>query len=377
MACIRKRRGKYVVDYRDNLGVRRWITRDTRKDAEKELGKILNREKKAVDEKATVKERAEQWLETEARARLKPSTYAEYRRAFGTYILSQFGQARFCKLERRDVIRFIGDLKDKGLCRATIKSIIAPLRAMYFDAIVDGENVPNPAVKLKKYLPDHVDTKHKRPKPLDREEIAHLLATVKEKMPHWYPFFLTAARTGLRLGELLALKWANVDLHSRLIVVTQAMSRGKIGTTKSGKSREVHMSQHLTDTLRALHLKRREEALAKGLREIPEFVFLTPVGTPLDAANLRHKVFWRALSLAGLRRVRFHDFRHSFASLLIEKGEDLNYVKEQLGHHSITITVDTYGHRLKDDRQAVDGLDERPSGSKTVAAQTESASEGA
>src|SRR5215470_15066175 len=97
MACIRKRRGKYVVDYRDNLGVRHWITRDTRKDAEKELGKILNREKKAVDEKATVKERAEQWLETEARARLKPSTYAEYRRAFGTYILSQFGQARFCK----------------------------------------------------------------------------------------------------------------------------------------------------------------------------------------------------------------------------------------------------------------------------------------
>jgi integrase len=83
------------------------------------------------------------------------------------------------------------------------------------------------------------------------------------------------------------------------------------------------------------------------------------------------------LNLAGLRRVRFHDFRHSFASLLIEQGEDLNYIKEQLGHHSITITVDTYGHRLKDDRQAVDGLDEWPSGSKMVAAQAESASHGA
>jgi integrase len=112
-------------------------------------------------------------------------------------------------------------------------------------------------------------------KPLNREEIAHLLAAAKEKMPHWYPFFLTAARTGLRLGELLALKWENVDLHSRLIVVSQAMSRGKIGT-KSGKSREVHMSQQLTDTLRALHLRCREEALAKGLIEIPEFVFSHP-----------------------------------------------------------------------------------------------------
>ncbi len=58
------------------------------------------------------------------------------------------------------------------------------------------------------------------------------------------------------------------------------------------------------------------------------------------------------------RRVRFLDFRHSFGSLLIEQGEDLNYIKEQLGHHSITLTVDTYGHRLRSDRKAVDGLDE-------------------
>ncbi|MBI4527183.1 MAG: site-specific integrase [Deltaproteobacteria bacterium] len=274
------------------------------------------------------------------------------------------------------MIGLIGELKESDLCRDTIKGIIAPLRAMYFDAMVEGEAVLNPALKLRKYLPPQTDMRHARPKPLNREEISHLLAVVKEKMPFWYPFFLTAARTGLRLGELLALKWPNVDLHSRLIVVNQAMSRGKISTTKSGKSREVHMSQHLTDTLRTLHLKRREEALAKGQREIPEFVFLTPASTCLDAANVRHNVFWRALSLAGLRRVRFHDFRHSFASLLIEQGEDLNYVKEQLEHHSITITVDTYGHRLKNDRRAVDGLDDRPSGSKMVAAQVESASDG-
>jgi len=92
---------------------------------------------------------------------------------------------------------------------------------------------------------------------------------------------LTAARTDLRLGELLALVWENVDLHSGIIFVNHAMSRGKIGTTKSGKSREVHMSQHLADTLRALHLRRREETLAKGLSDIPEFVFLTSAGHPV------------------------------------------------------------------------------------------------
>jgi len=100
-------------------------------------------------------------------------------------------------------------------------------------------------------------------------------------------------------------------------------------------------------------------------------VFVTPVGTQLDEANFRKNVFWRALSLAGLRRVCFHDFRHSFGSLLIEQGEDLNYVKEQLGHHSITLSVDVYGHRFKDDRRAVDALDEMPNGSKMVAMQAE------
>ena len=118
------------------------------------------------------------------------------------------------------------------------------------------------------------------------------------------------------------------------------------------------MSQHLTDTLKSLLLRRKAETLKNGTGEIPELVFLTLGGTRLDENNFRKQVFHRALDLAGLRRVRFHDFRHSFGSLLIEQGEDLNYIKEQLGHHSITLTVDTYGHRLRDDRKAVDGLDE-------------------
>ena len=377
MACIRKRRHKWIVDGIDNGGKRRWITCDTRLEAKKELAKLINGGKKPTDAKATVAERAEEWLTGEAKIRLKGSTYHGYRAAFQNYLLPHLGHYRFAKLERKDVVALIGNLKESGLTRATIKSIVAPLRAMYYDAITEGELVGNPAVRLKRHLPASLDTKHTRAKPLNGAELAHLLATVKDKMPYWYPMLLTAARTGMRLGELRALKWQNVDLHSRLIVVNQAMSRNVLSTTKSGKSREVHMSQHLTDTLRALQLQRRKEAMAEGQSEIAEFVFLTHAGTQLDDANFRKNVFWRALSLAGLRRVRFHDFRHSFGSLLIEQGEDLNYVKEQLGHHSITLTVDTYGHRFKDDRRAVDALDETPNGSKMVAAQAESASESA
>ncbi|MDP2602489.1 MAG: tyrosine-type recombinase/integrase [Deltaproteobacteria bacterium] len=104
-------------------------------------------------------------------------------------------------------------------------------------------------------------------------------------------------------------------------------------------------------------------------------MFARPDGRPLDPNDLRRQIFYKALSLAGMRRVRFHDLRHSFASLLIGQGENLVYIKDQLGHASIQMTVDTYGHLIpSSNRIAVDKLDhmasgESPaeSGSKTVA----------
>ena len=90
------------------------------------------------------------------------------------------------------------------------------------------------------------------------------------------------------------------------------------------------------------------------------WLFTTPVGTQLDPSNLR-KVFHALLTKAELRRIRFHDARHTYATLLIEQGESLAYVKDQLGHSSIQITVDTYGHLVPGgNRQAVDRLDDAP-----------------
>jgi integrase len=94
-------------------------------------------------------------------------------------------------------------------------------------------------------------------------------------------------------------------------------------------------------------------AKSKAAKRIPRG------GTQLDPSNLR-KVFYRLLTAAKLRRVRFHDLRHTFASLLIQQGEGLAYIRDQLGHSSIKVTVDTYGHLVPGgNRQAVDKLDER------------------
>ncbi len=182
----------------------------------------------------------------------------------------------------------------------------------------------------------------------------------------------------MREGELIGLQWGDVDFSGRLIEVRRNVRRGRITTPKNGKTRRVDMSLQLTNTLERLLAQRKAEALKKGesLDAVTEsWVFTTPQGTQLDPDNLRKRVFYCALSMAGLRRVRFHDLRHTYASLLIQQGESLAYIRDQLGHHSIQITVDTYGHLVPGgNRQAVDKLDDigRPdigeSGSNLVAA---------
>lgn len=104
---------------------------------------------------------------------------------------------------------------------------------------------------------------------------------------------------------------------------------------------------------------RADAAISRGWKQVPDGVFCTEEGSPLDGDNLRHRVFYKVLAKAGLRRIRLHGLRHTFASLLIQNGESLAYVRDQLGHASIQVTVDTYEHLIPGaNRQAVDRLDD-------------------
>ncbi len=141
-------------------------------------------------------------------------------------------------------------------------------------------------------------------------------------------------------------------------MVQRTLSHGKLTTPKSGKSRRVDMSSQLTETFKALLVERKKETLQHGWGEVPQWVFISNERNPIDQANFHNRVWRKLLAKAGLRYIRVHDLRHSFASLLIQNGESLAYVKEQMGHHSITITVDTYGHLVPGgNKAAVDRLD--------------------
>ena len=252
-------------------------------------------------------------------------------------------------------------LADDGLKRGqspkTVQNVIRCLSSLLSHAVEDGLLTVNVALKPGKFLPKV--SERRSINPLTREEVAAFLEMVRQRAPRYYPLFLCAVRTGLRMGELLAIQWCDLDFHGRFIEVQRSYTHWRITTPKSGESRRVDMSRELMQTLKDLHTERQLQAVANGWKEVPEWVFCSETGGLLHPHNLRERVFYRLLKAAGLRQVRFHDLRHTFASLLLQQGESPVYVKDQMGHSSIQVTVDLYGYLIPGgNKQAVDRLDE-------------------
>jgi integrase len=203
--------------------------------------------------------------------------------------------------------------------------------------------------------------------PFTAEEIPILLdATSTHYGYENYVATLTLFHTGLRASELAGLQWPDLDIRGRLLHVRRQYKDGKIKRTKTKSIRKVDISDALLQELQTLRKRRQEEYLGRGKNEIPEWIFLSPglrlkegkraEGEPLDMKNFRNRVFLKACDKASIRRRRLHDTRHT-ASILIMNGESLAYVKDQLGHSSIKLTVGIYGHWIPgSNRQAVNKL---------------------
>lgn len=230
---------------------------------------------------------------------------------------------------------------------------------MFNHAIEDGHfEAVNPALRI--FKESHNDgPRCEKADYLTRDEAAQLVATCQEHFPTWKPFVLCLLRTGVRIGEATGLQWQDIDFNARFAKIERNLVDGKLTTPKSGKARRVDVSAQLAETLKTLLVERKKETLRRGWRELPAWVFVNESGNPVDPDNFRKRVWPKILAKAGLRTIRIHDLRHTYASLLIQHGESLAYVQEQMGHHSIRVTVDTYGHLvLGRNRAAVDRLDD-------------------
>ncbi len=297
---------------------------------------------------------AETFLERIEQTR-KHTTHRDYRKIFDRYVFPVFRGQDLQQITREKVKAFAVGCLQRGLSAKTVQNIIRTLSSLFSHAIEDNLITANPALRPGKFLPKI--SKRRSINPLTREELALFLTYTKTMAPTLYPAFLCAARTGLRQGELLALQWEDINFAGRFVEVRRNFTHGKMTTPKSGESRRVDLSRELTVTLETLQLNRQFEAVTHGWKEVPPWVFCNEQGQPLNQNRIRLK-FFRLLKGAGVRQVRFHDLRHSFASLLLQNGESPVYVKDQMGHSSIQVTVDLYGHLIPGgNKQAVDRLD--------------------
>jgi len=244
----------------------------------------------------------------------------------------------------------------KNLAKPTIRIITAQLCAMLNQAKEDGLIRKNHATGLSKFY-KNAPTRRTEIETLTRAEVAVFLRKAKEWCSQWYPLFLCALHTGLRTGELVGLQWGDIDFFNKWIVVRRSVVRRKVQGTKTSKIRRVDISDALMEVLHDLKRRRKQEWLAKGNNEIPEWVFCADNGNFMDPYNLKTRYFYRCLEKAGLRRIRFHDLRHTYATLMLEQGHPIAYIQQQLGHSSIKMTVDVYGHLVPgSNRDAVNSL---------------------
>jgi integrase len=314
---------------------------------------------------------AEHYLEKYAKALCKQNTWRSYQRTIQAHIVPAWQGKRLNEILRADVVNLVLKKSSEGLAPLTIRYIKAVISSIFSFACEEGLLSTNPAVKLGKFI-QKTDKKEKISF-LPKEDVSRFLELTQKDFPKYYPFMLCAFRTGMRLGEILALAWEDVDFERNVIEVRRSYSGGYFSTPKSRKVRFVDMSEQLKDVLqkhRGCLLHRFKDQLPicnveynEKSREVVHLVFPNKYGKPMDGANLKHRIFYKIIQKAGIPHFRFHDIRHTFASLLLQQGAPLHYVKEQMGHASIQTTVDIYGHIIPgSNRDAVNSLDDMAAG---------------
>lgn len=306
---------------------------------------------------------------------VKESTAASYEGSFRLRVLPLFGNVPLDKIDRRQIKRFVAELvASKKLKKASIRIVLAEFWAVLNHAVEDGYIKINPASKLSKF---YSQAESAGPvAPLTPEEVPLFLNSVAENAAYYFSLYVTMLHTGMRCGEVSALRWTDIDFTKKSISVRSNVSRGKVGTTKTaGSVRQIDMSDFLIETL----LQWNDDQKTRYKDGMPEWVFTSTTGTRIDMKNVYHRVYLKCLARAqncscprweekrqdcprcgkklGIARRRLHDLRHTFATILIMNGESMAYVKDQMGHKNITMTVNTYTHWIPgSNRKAMNGL---------------------
>ena len=316
----------------------------------------------ARDKARTFAEFIEGWLK-HVGAQRKPGTAEKYEMILRKHWLPRLGRLPLTGVTRDHIKTMLGEKLSAGLKPITVRGHLDVLRACLSVAVEDELIPSNPAARLGKFTASSAETREVDT--FTRAELTTLLLTAEREVPDAYPIVLTLARAGLRIGEALTLQADDLDFERHELWVRRtwgsrkkALGDRRINAPKSNRFRRVDMSEQLSHVLQGLLTMREAETILKGQARSP-WLFLGRDGGPLTPAAFWQNVWRPLLRQSGLRYRTPHTIRHTYASLLIQNRESLVYVRDQLGHHSIKLTVDTYGHLVPGaNRAAVNRLDD-------------------
>jgi integrase len=331
---------RWRVRYRDPAGRERAKSFARKVDAERflqhaEADKLRGLWVDPQQGRRTVGELAERWYATTVT--LKPKTREDYRSLLNNHVLPAFGDRAVASLDTLAVRGWLAGLVSKGLSPSRAKHAYYILFAVLEAAIQVGALVRNPAARVR------VPHTHSREMHfLSAAEVERLAEAI---VPPYGVLVRFAAYTGLRAGEIAALRVKRLDLLRGSVRVvesaTEVGGRLMLGPTKTHADRTVRLPRFLREELAAY--------LADRPRDPDAFLFTAPRGGPLRHHNFYQRLFCPALPRAGLPgQIRFHDLRHTCAALLIAQGAHPKAIQAHLGHSSIQVTMDRYGHLFPD-----------------------------
>jgi integrase len=348
LACIRKRRGRWVIDFYDQQGLRRWKTMKkgaTKEEAKEEL-RITEEQIETgtylpAGKVPTFSALAREWVDHK-RLKLRETTWEVYE----GHVRNHFGDLINLKIKRINIAtveKFFTDRQAAGMNLGTLRKILVTLGQIFNYAVRHKYINHNPLREAERPrrqpLVDEDDfTEQEDMQILTPPQINAFLN--QEYPPKYQMLFTIAIFTGARQGELLGLKWGDVDWKSQQIGIRRTFNKGRFFLPKTKTSRrKIDLAPTVVTALKKWKLACPKNEL--------NLIFPNESGKPINYSNMMQRHFFPALEKASLPRIRFHDLRHTYASLLIDQGENIKYIQVQLGHSSPTVTLNVYAHLMK------------------------------
>jgi len=332
--------------------IRKYVAAKNRTEVVKKLKKIRRDFDDGLliqDINVTLTELFERWFKDIMRHQIAPSTFSNYQTVVRMHILPILGRKKLAELTVSDVDKLLSLKTDSGLSPSTVRRIRAVL-AQCLDQAIRWELVHRNVATLSR----SPKMNRREGRTLTPAQARHLLETLRGH--HNEALYALMLSTGLRRGEALGLRWSDFDRATGVLRVSRQLKRegSRLVTTDTKTSlsrRAVNLPAPMLKTLLEHEARQRAQKEQLGTAWIDSgYVFTSSIGTPIDPRNL-YREFQKVCRIAGLGDWHPHELRHSAASLMLAQGVKIQVVSQVLGHSSIRMTADVYGHLLDPDRQ--------------------------